>query len=129
MEVEVTLRGPAIWSMSETQVVRHLDGTMDEMLEAVGGEVYVAWQGNMHRDFRKPTGAYWSRVVVDPRPGVVKVTDNFVIYGPWLEGVSRRNARTRFKGYAGARRAMQQVGREVPRIVQPALDRGLAALR
>lgn len=127
MEVEVTLRGPALL-LSEAQLTRRLDEAMDECLEAVGREVHQTWQGNMHRDFRHPSGAYWSRVVVVPKPGLVKVTDNFVIYGAWLEGVSRRNARTRFKGYAGARRATQQVEREVPGIVTPVLDRRLGAL-
>lgn len=32
------------------------------------------------------------------------ITDGKVIYGPWLEGVSSRNSRTRFKGYASFRR-------------------------
>jgi hypothetical protein len=128
MEVEVTLRGPALL-MSEAQIARRLNGAMDEVLEAVGREVHRDWQGNMRRDFRHPTGAYWSRVVIVPRPGIVRVTDNFVIYGAWLEGTSRRNARTRFKGYAGARRAAQQVEREVPKIARPVLERALGVLR
>jgi len=38
-----------------------------------------------------------------------KISDNGVIYGPWLEGVGSRNATTRFKGYANYRRNVQQI--------------------
>ena len=39
------------------------------------------------------------------------VHDNNVVYGPWLEGVSSRNDRTRFKGYRMFRNARQTVQR------------------
>ncbi len=127
MEVEVTLRGPAL-NLTAAQIDRRIDDALDECLDAVGREAWGTWQEYMHRDFKNPHGVYWSRVVVVVRPGLVRVTDNFVIYGAWLEGTSRRNARTRFRGYAGARLATQQTEREVPRIVRPILDRRLAAL-
>ena len=38
-----------------------------------------------------------------------RVTTDIVTYGPWLEGTSSRNQTTRFKGYAGFRRAAQQL--------------------
>lgn len=44
-----------------------------------------------------------------------------VIYGPWLEGVSRRNMQTRFKGYSMFRRAAQLLGTEAHLIAQRAL--------
>ncbi len=39
------------------------------------------------------------------------VHDNNVVYGPWLEGVSSRNDRTRFKGYRMFRNARQTLQR------------------
>jgi hypothetical protein len=40
--------------------------------------------------------------------GVI-VSDDQVIYGPWLEGVSERNQASRFKGYGAFRKISQQV--------------------
>ena len=39
------------------------------------------------------------------------ISDSNVVYGPWLEGVSSMNDRTRFKGYAMFRNAFQQLER------------------
>ena len=39
------------------------------------------------------------------------VHDSNVVYGPWLEGVSSRNQRSRFKGYHMFRNARQTVQR------------------
>ncbi len=39
------------------------------------------------------------------------ITDGGVVYGPWLEGVSSRNQRTRFKGYASFRKTAQWLRR------------------
>ena len=47
--------------------------------------------------------------------------DDPVIYGPWLEGTSRRNESTRFKGYRLWRRTKQAVNREAPKIAQAKL--------
>lgn len=57
---------------------------------------------------RNPTGYYESRITTDLAQGDTDlVTDNNVVYGPWLEGVSSRNATTRFKGYATFRTVAQ----------------------
>jgi hypothetical protein len=50
--------------------------------------------------FKHPTGYYRSQIAVRGRtPNSATVDDGGVIYGPWLEGVGSRNAKTRFKGY------------------------------
>ncbi len=66
---------------------------------------------------KNPTGYYESNVVPrqDGRHGAV--TDSGIVYGPWLEGVSPRNAATRFKGYYTFRRIQQELEPDVPRIV------------
>ena len=38
-----------------------------------------------------------------------RIHDSLVVYGPWLEGVSSRNQRSRFKGYHMFRNAFQQL--------------------
>lgn len=49
------------------------------------------------------------------------LVDDPVIYGPWLEGTSKRNESTRFKGYRLWRRTRLQVKREAPKIAQAKL--------
>ena len=53
--------------------------------------------------------------VTNQRQGDVQIIhDRRIVYGPWLEGVSRRNQTTRFKGYHSFRRATQAV---LPKVV------------
>lgn len=72
---------------------------------------------------RNPTGYYQSQIRVRQDGADAAVTDSGVIYGPWLEGVSSRNARSRFKGYATFRRIQQDVTAAAERIVKPDVDR------
>lgn len=53
---------------------------------------------------------YRTRVEAQPDPPGWKITDQGVIYGPWLEGTGSRNfPKTRFKGYATFRRTTQAI--------------------
>ena len=56
------------------------------------------------------------------------VHDNNVVYGPWLEGVSRRNASTRFKGYRMFRNAQQKVDRRSGRFLKNRVGQGVSKL-
>ena len=53
------------------------------------------------------------------------ITDGGVIYGPWLEGVSSRNAATRFKGYASFRRTGQYLERLAPIVLEKQIRRAV----
>lgn len=53
------------------------------------------------------------------------VYDSGIVYGPWLEGVSSRNARTRFKGYAMFRNATQDIDRRWKRVMTHHVNRAL----
>ena len=44
-----------------------------------------------------------------------------VVYGPWLEGSSKRNRSTRFKGYRLWRTTRQQIQKQAPDIAQARL--------
>jgi hypothetical protein len=46
-----------------------------------------------------------------------------VTWGPWLEGTSKRNSSTRFKGYHLFRRTRQELQRRAPAIGQAELDK------
>tara|TARA_Y100000310_G_scaffold317160_1_gene369704 strand:- start:2646 stop:3068 length:423 start_codon:yes stop_codon:yes gene_type:complete len=52
-----------------------------------------------------------------------RIDDGGVVYGPWLEGVDRRNLTTRFKGYASFRRTSQWLVKNFKRIAGPRIQR------
>jgi hypothetical protein len=112
------------------------NGSADSALEAfkvdlgraVAGEAYTDVHANMRSSFRNPTGFYQSRVVKDFVRQDPRVHDNGVIYGPWLEGTSRRNAETRFKGYANFRRATASTASRVPLIADTVILSYLARM-
>lgn len=89
------------------------DRTADAGLERV--QVYC----NM--DFKRPTPYYETQVRVSYAPGAAVVDDRGIVYGPWLEGISPRNHRLRFKGYSMWRRARHDLETAVPRLAQQLL--------
>lgn len=63
---------------------------------------------NLVSFIRFPTPYYWTRTEVRKYPSGpgLSIWDNYIIYGPWLEGVGSRNfPKTRFRGYASFRKA------------------------
>ena len=72
---------------------------------------------------RNPTGYYRSRINSDVTATQGLVHDSNVIYGPWLEGVGSRNARTRFKGYSTFRKITQRVNEDIESIVRTDVNR------
>jgi hypothetical protein len=112
------------------------NGQADSALEAfkaylgreVASEAWNTVQANMRASFRNPTGFYWGRVVKDFSRRDPRVHDNGVVYGGWLEGTSRRNAETRFKGYSSFRRATRAVTMQVPMIGERTLQRYIGAM-
>lgn len=60
-------------------------------------------------NLQNPTGYYRSNIDWFPRGESFVVSDSGVVYGPWLEGVSRRNASSSFKGYEIFRRVRRDL--------------------
>jgi hypothetical protein len=124
--VTVRQTGPLFSDSAPREVIADL---LDEAEEAVADRLLGFVQANLKGSLRHPTG-YYQRHVGKVRHGDQwRVTDGGVVYGPWLEGVSRRNARTRFKGYASFRRARQQVQRVAAAEVQRVADRQIGRLQ
>lgn len=112
MEVLVNAAGPLFSGQASAMVQRYT--------EAGGAEVARWAEAEVHRVLeqvlRHPTGYYQSQVTVNRVTNdTFDITDGGVIYGPWLEGVSRRNQTTRFKGYATFRRVKQRVEKQADR--------------
>jgi hypothetical protein len=72
-----------------------------DLLDAVGDKVAELVRLHGDRCFKNPTGHYNSQVKSRTTETFERtVSDGGVAYGAWLEGVSERNATSRFKGYA-----------------------------
>jgi hypothetical protein len=54
---------------------------------------------HIHERFRHPTGRYEAHLNISRMGRGTEVNDRGIVYGPWLEGISRRNSTTRFRGY------------------------------
>ena len=65
------------------------------------------------------TGNYRRRINTRTRGLHGKISDGGTEYGPWLEGTSRRNQSTRFKGYHSFRKTTQWMNKvRVPQLLQ-----------
>jgi hypothetical protein len=87
------------------------------------------WRRLLRNAMRNPTGYYVRHMTVRESSARFTVTDSGVIYGPWLEGTSRRNSATRFKGYAAQRRARQQIDGESKHIAERVIDSHIGRLQ
>ncbi|KKK70549.1 hypothetical protein LCGC14_2922870 [marine sediment metagenome] len=112
-----------------TSGVREVKSALNQVMEA-GGEageqrlnqvltksgVYISdgtSQGNYRRNVQ-------TKLIPNQR---VLLTDGGVIYGPWLEGTSSRNATTRFKGYASFRKTGDYLRGAIKGIAQSVVKR------
>lgn len=80
-------------------------------------------QARLGQVLQHPTGYYQSKVTVERAGSGYRVTDQGVIYGPWLEGTSSRNQTTSFKGYQTFRRTKAIVDQKAPGIAAELLGR------
>lgn len=94
-----------------------------EAEEAVAVETANRVRDRLGEVLKNPTGFYESSIQTDRAVTGFVVDDSGVVYGPWLEGTSSRNARSRFKGYATFRRTRDAVQRDVVAIAGPIIDR------
>ena len=116
--INVTVSGP-LFDGRAAQVVRDwLDATKREVADMGVRELDAITMDKSGRG----TGHYQSMITTR----VVKYNDVLitdpVIYGPWLEGVSKRNQSTRFKGYHLWRRTRLRLRRTFKDVAQRKLD-------
>lgn len=122
--VEVTLTGPLLDGRAGP-IIATMGRDMQEDIAAQG---YAFVMTNLNTSIRNPTPYYETQIVTQDRADDLVVHDRGVVYGPWLEGVSPRNAATRFKGYASFRRAFQALEKRAPELAERVLNRYLARL-
>lgn len=123
--ITVYTRGPLFAPGRSAEVIdRFLDAAKDDVAQ----EGYQLVHDRLSV-FKHPTGRYAGRVMIERAARDRVITDQGIVYGPWLEGTSSRNQSTRFKGYRIFRRVAQQLRRQVRPIAQRQLDAFLARLR
>jgi hypothetical protein len=125
VDIQVDLSGPLFdgrWQRGMDQMVEEAQGEIaQQALERV--------QYFLDRSIKHPTPYYETQIIRQRRNDLEVVHDRGIVYGPWLEGTSRRNQSTRFKGYAAFRRAREAVAQLAPGIIQQVVARHLGRLR
>jgi len=111
--VQVTITGPIFGGAAAGATTLFLAEAQRRVAEQGLANV----QQYLDRSIRHPTPYYETQIVVQTLGQDTVVHDRKIIYGPWLEGTSRRNQTTRFKGYASFRRATQALIPRVPALI------------
>lgn len=124
LEIEVTDNSPITDGRLSRATTDALEAAERETAE-LGRQMI---RQHLGRVLRHPTGRYESGIVAEKVGENWRVSDSGIVYGPWLEGVSRRNARSRFKGYATFRKIGQELGREGVTILERELDHRIGQL-
>lgn len=122
MGADITMTGPLYDGTAADAVTDFLDATTRDLADLGLNEV----QSRLRSVLKDPTGHYMSKVTTDrASTDRVEITDNGVIYGPWLEGTSSRNKTTRFKGYSTFRRTVQWLEGQVDNVAGTHLGRAM----
>jgi|TARA_R110000751_G_scaffold97232_2_gene189236 hypothetical protein len=119
MGIHVVTSGPFFTGATQRQIEHALRDTLQDVTER--GESITKRQLFPGHGF--VTGTLRRSIageVINSRNTLVKTN---VVYGAWIEGTSRRNATTRFKGYHMFRKATQSLNRSWPRLLSRHLGR------
>lgn len=122
---DVELSGPIF----DARAQRVVDAMLDDAAQAVAERAQNDVRETIQSKAVRRTGNYERHVQIDRAGNDRQVNDGGIVYGPWLEGVSRRNHSTRFRGYAQFRRATQQLAGRTGEIAEPAVRRHLGGLQ
>lgn len=117
-EVDVRVSGPLLTGQAGPVVDEWLERVKDDL----AGQALALVATNLDASIKNPTPYYETQIIVQTIQQDRVVHDRGIVYGPWLEGISSRNRTTRFKGYASFRRAAQNLERQVPTLLRPALQ-------
>lgn len=90
----------------------------EEILARTGARYVREFADSHIRDNR---GHYVKRVRQEQRGARWVITDQRSDYGPWLAGTSRRNRKSKFKGYPHWREARELLDNDKVKIIEPVL--------
>lgn len=123
-DVTVVIAGPLFTGHPDAVI----DAYLDEAAREVAAQGYADVMDILNASIKHPTPYYETQVTIDQAREDLVVHDRGVIYGNWLEGLSSRNATTRFKGYGAFRRATQRLQAKAPRLAERLLPKYLGRL-
>jgi hypothetical protein len=97
MPINITgTTGPLFDGSAEKVIKDHADAQAQSIAE----EAVLAIQSKLDSVLQHPSGHYRSSIHNEQSSlGSWSVNDSEVVYGPWLEGIGSRNAKSTFKGY------------------------------
>lgn len=116
MNTDVEARGPLFDGRAE-KAAADAAADIEKSVATLGASMI---RSVMDRTFRKQTPFYRLKNVATPTFPGWKIHDQKVIYGYWLEGISRKNRLTRFKGYFIYRRTVGKI-REMSKVMGQAI--------
>lgn len=118
--IEIETTGP----LFDGQWQPAMDDFRTEAVQEVGAQALANWHTFLDASIRNPTPYYETQLVSELVTADLDiVSDRGIIYGPWLEGTGSRNETTRFKGYASARKATQQLEGQIDQVLIPVVAR------
>lgn len=122
---DVEVSGPLFDGRARQAVNAMLDDAAQAIAERAQNDVRETIQSRAVRR----TGSYERHVQIDRQGNDRQVSDSGIVYGPWLEGVSRRNYSTRFRGFSQFRRATQKLAGRTGEIAEPVIRRHIGRLQ
>ena len=124
MADDVTVTYNARGPLFDGSFSREMARAVEEIDQEIGDDMVEAIQSRLDQVLVNPTGFYRSQIKAHPVGQVVHVDDSNVVYGPWLEGVGKRNrARPGFPGYHTFRDVFKERERQAPRIAEHIIAR------
>lgn len=122
LDVTVTATGPVLTGQPGALV----GDLLDRVTWETGAQALADWQRILDRRIQQPTPYYETQLTLRRIPEGAQAHDRGVIYGPWLEGVARRNAMSSFKGYHAAQLATAATAPRVDTLTEPVVRRWIA---
>jgi len=111
--MSVKYSGPLFDGRAMKALKNFADDAEDRILEDIHDDLSMQFA----RYFKNRTGRYESSVKIHGDT----ISDGNIVYGPWLEGTSTKNATTRFKGYHIFSRASDTAERQARHIAETLL--------
>lgn len=105
-----------------------IDQFSDEIREEVAYQALADVQDILNARIKRPTPYYETQIRVTYEEDLTSVDDRGIVYGPWLEGISRRNSETSFKGYHAFLKATALVKTKLNVIMVPIIARYIRRL-
>lgn len=112
VKFEMRIKGPIFDGRARHAADAYLEAAVQKVSATGKRDVDVT----LRQVLQHPTGYYQAMINTRELFDAAIINDGRVIYGPWLEGISRRNASTRFKGYHTFRLVAERLRRKAPQI-------------